>query len=156
MLRFIGSPSRTRRRISGVKLATPVIRKASPSVRIGGVTGVPMELRAALGVYDEIAGRFTVYTSAGGGVIRQRDDIAGVLGVPKDVVRVVSGDVGGNFGSRNNTCPEFVLVAWAAKRVGRPVKWICERREAFLTDFGFISALQRRHEPGRRPGRRGY
>jgi carbon-monoxide dehydrogenase large subunit len=48
---------------------------------------------------------------------------------------VVSGDVGGNFGIRNNTCPEFVLVAWAAKRVGRPVKWVCERREAFLTDF---------------------
>jgi carbon-monoxide dehydrogenase large subunit len=48
---------------------------------------------------------------------------------------VVSGDVGGNFGIRNNTCPEFVLVAWAAKRVGLPVKWISERREAFLTDF---------------------
>jgi carbon-monoxide dehydrogenase large subunit len=102
---------------------------------INRVTGVPMELRASLGVYEESAGRFTVYTSAGGGVIRQRDDIAGALGVAKDAVRVVSGDVGGNFGIRNNTCPEFVLVAWAAKRVGRPVKWICERRDAFLTDF---------------------
>jgi carbon-monoxide dehydrogenase large subunit len=76
-----------------------------------------------------------VYTSAGGGVIRQRDDIAGALGVPKDAVRVISGDVGGNFGIRNNTCPEFALVAWAAKHVGRPVKWACERRDAFLTDF---------------------
>jgi len=102
---------------------------------INRVTGVPMELRAAIGAYDEPAARFTVYTSAGGGVIRQRDDIAGALGVAKDAVRVVSGDVGGNFGIRNNTCPEFVLVAWAAKRVGRPVKWICDRREAFLTDF---------------------
>jgi carbon-monoxide dehydrogenase large subunit len=102
---------------------------------INRVTGVPMELRAAIGVYDEPAARFTVYTSAGGGVVRQRDDIAGALGVPKDAVRVVSGDVGGNFGIRNNTCPEFALVAWAAKRVGRPVKWVCERREAFLTDF---------------------
>jgi aerobic carbon-monoxide dehydrogenase large subunit len=100
------------------------------------VTGVPMELRAALGVYDEAAAKgFTVYTSAGGGVIRQRDDIAGVLGVTKDAVRVISGDVGGNFGIRNSTCPEFPLVAWAAKRVGRPVKWTCERRDAFLTDF---------------------
>ena len=52
-----------------------------------------------------------------------------------DAVRVVSGDVGGNFGIRNSTCPEFVLVAWAAKRVRQPVKWSCERREAFLTDF---------------------
>jgi carbon-monoxide dehydrogenase large subunit len=102
---------------------------------INRVTGVPMELRGAIGVYDEPAGRFTVYTSAGGGVVRQRDDIAGALGVTKEAVRVISGDVGGNFGIRNSTCPEFVLVAWAAKRVGRPVKWICERRDAFLTDF---------------------
>jgi carbon-monoxide dehydrogenase large subunit len=102
---------------------------------INRVTGVPMELRAAIGVYDGAAAQFTVYTSAGGGVIRQRDDIAGALGVPKDAVRVISGDVGGNFGIRNNTCPEFALVAWAAKHVGRPVKWACERRDAFLTDF---------------------
>ena len=102
---------------------------------INRVTGVPMELRAVVGVYDDAAGQFTVYTSAAGGVIRQRDDIAGALGVAKDAVRVISGDVGGNFGIRNNTCPEFALVAWAAKRVGRPVKWTGERRESFLTDF---------------------
>ena len=70
-----------------------------------------------------------------GGVIRKQDDIAGALGVPETAVRVVSGDVGGNFGTRNSICPEFVLVAWAAKRLGRPVKWMCDRHEAFLTDF---------------------
>jgi carbon-monoxide dehydrogenase large subunit len=102
---------------------------------INRVTGVPMELRAALGAYDPDTDKFTIYTSAGGGVIRQRDDIAGALGVSKEAVRVVSGDVGGNFGIRNNTCPEFVLVAWAARRVGRPVKWVCDRRDAFLSDF---------------------
>src|SRR4051812_27800722 len=102
---------------------------------VNRVTGVPMELRAAVGDYDAASGRFTIYTSAGGGVIRQRDDIAGALGVTKETVRVVSGDVGGNFGIRNNTCPEFVLVAWAAKRVGRPVKWVCDRSDAFLCDF---------------------
>jgi carbon-monoxide dehydrogenase large subunit len=102
---------------------------------INRVTGVPMELRAPLGAYDPAVARFTIYTSAGGGVIRQRDDIAGALGVAKGAVRVISGDVGGNFGIRNNTCPEFVLVAWAAKRAGRPVKWVCDRRDAFLTDF---------------------
>jgi aerobic carbon-monoxide dehydrogenase large subunit len=105
------------------------------STTVNRVTGVPMELRAAIGAYDEVTTQFTVYTSAGGGVIRQRDDIAGALGAPPVAVRVISGDVGGNFGIRNNTCPEFVLVAWAAKRIGRPVKWICERRDAFLTDF---------------------
>src|SRR5947207_15741335 len=102
---------------------------------INRVTGVPMELRAVLGAHDAATNKYTVYTSAGGGVIRQRDDIAGALGVPKEAVRVISGDVGGNFGIRNNTCPEFVSVAWTAKRVGRPVKWICDRGDAFLTDF---------------------
>jgi carbon-monoxide dehydrogenase large subunit len=102
---------------------------------INRVTGVPMELRAAVGAHDAAAAHYIVCTSAGGGVVRQRDDIAAVLGVPTDKVRVVSGDVGGNFGIRNNTCPEFALVAWAARRVGRPVKWTCERRDAFATDF---------------------
>ena len=45
------------------------------------------------------------------------------------------GDVGGNFGTRNAFYPEFALVAWAARRVGRPVKWTCERPEAFLSDY---------------------
>ena len=102
---------------------------------INRVTGVPMELRAALGVYDADATRYTVYTPAGGGVVRQRDDIAAVLGVSPVAIRVVSGDIGGNFGIRNSTCPEFVLVAWAARRVGRPVKWTCDRHDAFATDF---------------------
>ena len=44
-------------------------------------------------------------------------------------------DVGGNFGTRNSFYPEFALVAWAAQRLGRPVKWTCERREAFLSDY---------------------
>ena len=66
---------------------------------------------------------------------RQRDDIAAMLGVPPAEVRVVSGDVGGNFGIRNSTCPEFALVAWAARRVGRPVKWTCDRHDAFASDF---------------------
>jgi carbon-monoxide dehydrogenase large subunit len=102
---------------------------------INRVTGVPMELRAAVGVYDEAVARYMVYTSAGGGVVRQRYDIAAVLSVPAAAVRVISGDVGGNFGIRNNTYPELALVAWAARRVGRPVKWSCERRDAFATDF---------------------
>jgi len=102
---------------------------------INRVTGVPMELRAAVGVYDETLARYTVYTSAGGGVVRQRDDIAAALGVPAAAIRVISGDVGGNFGVRNNTYPELALVAWASRRIGRPVKWTCERRDAFATDF---------------------
>ena len=52
-----------------------------------------------------------------------------------DVVRVECGDVGGNFGTRNAFYPEFALVVWAAKRLGRPVKWTCERSEAFASDY---------------------
>src|SRR4051794_18204836 len=82
---------------------------------INRVTGVPMELRALVGVYDEAAAQFTVYTSAGGGVIRQRDDIAGALGVAKDAVRVISGDVGGDFGGPNKTRPEVAAVRGGAE-----------------------------------------
>ena len=84
------------------------------------VTGVPMEPRAAVGAYDAATGRYTVYAGSGG-VVRQKADIAGALGVPEADVRVVSGDVGGNFGTRNSVYPEFVLVAWAARRA-RPAR----------------------------------
>jgi carbon-monoxide dehydrogenase large subunit len=98
------------------------------------ITGVPMEPRAALGVHDAATGRYTLYAGSGG-VVRQKADLAEVLGVPEAQVRVVAEDVGGNFGTRNSFYPEFALVAWASRRLGRPVKWTCERREAFLTDY---------------------
>jgi carbon-monoxide dehydrogenase large subunit len=98
------------------------------------VTGVPLDARAALGAYDVASGRYTLYAGSGG-VVRQKRELAAILDVPEDKVRVVSGDVGGNFGTRNAFFPEFGLVAWAAKRIGRPVKWTCDRSEAFLTDY---------------------
>jgi carbon-monoxide dehydrogenase large subunit len=98
------------------------------------VTGVPMEPRAAVGVWDPVTGRYTVHAGAGG-LGRTRTGVAGVLGVPESAVRVTAGDVGGNFGTRNSCYPEFALVAWAARRLGRPVKWTGERREALLADY---------------------
>ena len=98
------------------------------------VTGVTMEPRAAVGVWEGESGRFTVHAGAGG-LGRTRTGVAGALGVPESAVRVVARDVGGNFGTRNSCYPEFALVAWAARRVGRPVKWTGERREAFLADY---------------------
>ena len=86
------------------------------------ITGVPMEPRAALGVHDAATGRVTLYAGSGGSV-RLKTDLAEVLGVPEASVRVVAQDVGGNFGTRNSFYPEFALVAWAARRLGRPVKW---------------------------------
>ena len=48
---------------------------------------------------------------------------------------MVAHDIGGNFGTKNSLFPEFPLVLWASKRIGRPVKWTCERSEAFLSDY---------------------
>jgi carbon-monoxide dehydrogenase large subunit len=101
---------------------------------VNRVTGVPMEPRAAVAVYDEASGRYTLYAGSGGSH-RQRGDVAAVLGVPESAVRVVAHDVGGNYGTRNSCYPEFGLVAWAARRLGRPVKWTCGRQEALLTDY---------------------
>src|SRR5437879_4624803 len=59
---------------------------------------------------------------------------AGGLGVPPEQARVVMQDVGGNFGTRGSFNAEFALVAWAAKRLGRPVKWTSDRQEYFVAD----------------------
>ena len=81
------------------------------------ITGVPMEPRAALGVHDAATGRYTLYAGSGGSV-RLKSDLAEVLRVPEASVRVVAQDVGGNYGTRNSSYPEYSLVAWAARRLG--------------------------------------
>ena len=98
------------------------------------VTGVPLDARAAVGVYDPAANKYTLHAGSGG-VVRQKAELAKILGVEPSLVRVECGDVGGNFGTRNAFFPEFALVVWAAKRLGRPVKWTCERSEAFASDY---------------------
>ena len=98
------------------------------------ITGVPLEPRCAVGAYDTATGRYTLYAGSGGSV-RVKADLAEILHVPDSAVRVVAQDVGGNYGTRNSSYPEFALVAWAARRLGRSVKWTCQRREAFLTDY---------------------
>ncbi len=101
---------------------------------IGRVTAVTMELRSALGHYDTSTQRYTLY-AGGGGAVKHKQELASVLGVPHDRVRVLSFDVGGNFGARNRPYVEFGLVMWASKKVGRPVKFTATRSEAFLTDY---------------------
>jgi aerobic carbon-monoxide dehydrogenase large subunit len=98
------------------------------------VAGVPMEPRAAVGECDPASGRYTLYAGAGGAVSPRRD-LSMVLGVPPEQVRVVMQDVGGNFGTRGSFNAEFAIVAWAAKRIGRPVKWTSDRSEYFACDY---------------------
>jgi carbon-monoxide dehydrogenase large subunit len=104
------------------------------STRINRVTGVPMEPRTAVAAYDAATGRYALHAGSGG-VQRCRADLAATLGVAEDMVRVTAGDVGGNYGTRNSSYPEFAVTAWAARRLGRPVKWTCDRTEALLTDY---------------------
>jgi len=101
---------------------------------IGRVTGVPLEPRAALGSYDAETERYTLYAGSGGAV-RQKHELAKVMGVEPEAVRVISFDVGGNFGTRNRAYVEFGLVMWGSKRIGRPVKFRADRSESFLTDY---------------------
>jgi carbon-monoxide dehydrogenase large subunit len=98
------------------------------------VTGVPMEARTAVGNYDAQSKRYFLHAGSGG-VVRQKHELAAILGVPFDSVQVVARDIGGNFGTKNSIFPEFPLVLWASRRVGRPVKWVCDRSEAFLSDY---------------------
>ncbi|MCH8918856.1 MAG: xanthine dehydrogenase family protein molybdopterin-binding subunit [Proteobacteria bacterium] len=102
--------------------------------KIGRVTGVPLEPRAALGVFDRESGRYTLWAGSGGAV-RQKGEVAAVLGIAADDIRVLSYDVGGNFGTRNRMYVEFILVLWAARRLGRPVKFTASRSESFLSDY---------------------
>ncbi len=101
---------------------------------IGRVTAVTMELRSSVGDYDAATGRYTLYCG-GGGAVKQKAEMAGILGIPPDKVRVLSYDIGGNFGSRNRPYVEYGLVVWAAGKIKRPVKYTATRSEAFLTDY---------------------
>src|SRR6516165_7203975 len=80
----------------------------SRKFHIGRVTGVPLEPRAALGVHDAATNRYTLYAGSGGAV-RQKRELETVLGIPPDSLRVLSHDVGGNFGTRNRVFVEFGL-----------------------------------------------
>ena len=92
--------------------------------------------RSAGSVIEPFRGMLKNGTSRGsGGSVRIKSDLAEVLRVPEARVRVIAQDVGGNYGTRNSSYPEYALVVWAARRLGRPVKWTGDRREMFLSDY---------------------
>ena len=94
----------------------------------------PMEPRGAVGDYDAATGIHTIHATSQM-PHRVKAVIADeVFRVPGDEVRVICDDMGGGFGGRGAAYPEYLFVAWCAKRLGRPVKWICEPSEGLLTD----------------------
>ena len=93
----------------------------------------PMEPRGGVGAFDPETGRYTLHVSSQN-IHINRNHVARSLGVePKDV-RFVAPDVGGGFGAKNFAYVEHALILWAARKVGRPVKWIASRSEVFLSD----------------------
>ena len=101
---------------------------------IGRVTGVPMEPRACVANYDAASGRYTLHAGSGGAV-RQKRELATLLGIELEALRVLAFDVGGNFGTRNRVYPEYGLALWASRKLGRPVKYLSTRSECFVSDY---------------------
>ena len=93
----------------------------------------PMETRGVVADFEPRDGRYTIRTPSQG-VGHLLAPLARSLGVAESRVRVITDDVGGAFGIKIPPYPEQVLAAWAARRLGRPVKWIAERSESFLSD----------------------
>jgi len=93
-----------------------------------------MEPRAANGHYDLANDHYTLYTTSQNPHLIRLLMAAFTLHVPEHKLRVVAPDVGGGFGSKIYHYAEELLVAWASKVVGRPVKWTADRMEAFISD----------------------
>ena len=93
-----------------------------------------MEPRATLGAYDAVSETFTLYTGSQGSHRMLGPLCDDVFGIPKEKMHIITPDVGGGFGMKIFVYPETVLVLFAARRLGRPVRWNAERSEGFLSD----------------------
>jgi carbon-monoxide dehydrogenase large subunit len=111
-----------------LKASHHVAKITSHSTR---VSANAMEPRAATGVTED--GKLTLYISHQS-PHQMRDILATQLGLEKTDVRVVCADVGGSFGMKSGPLREEALVLWATKRLKRPVRWIADRSESFLSD----------------------
>ncbi len=111
------------------KRAAFVVEEEFPFNR---VANAQMEPRACVAEYKD--DRFTLYAGSQG-VHRLKMNAALVFGCDPSKIRVVTRDTGGGFGPRSHLYPEYVLAMWAARKLGRPVRWNSDRSEAFLSDY---------------------
>ena len=93
-----------------------------------------MEPRAALGAWDAVSGRYTLIAGTQGVAVVRKLLAESVFKVPPQTIRVLTHDVGGGFGMKVQPYPEYAALLYAARRVGRPVKWRASRLESFLGD----------------------
>jgi aerobic carbon-monoxide dehydrogenase large subunit len=124
--------------VGGDEAATrEAFRRAARVVRLDAyhtrVVGNPMEPRAGVGVYDAASETYQLYACTQG-ASAMRGQMATVLGVPPEKVRIIAEEVGGGFGVRFNIYPEYAALLLAAHQLGRPVKWVGTRSEMFLAD----------------------
>ncbi len=104
------------------------------SIRYPRVTANSMEPRTVMVFPDPYDGRWTLITSTQI-PFRVRDTVCRILNIPASSLRVRAMDVGGGFGMKSDHYAEDSLVVWAARKLGRPVKWIADRSEAFCSDL---------------------
>ncbi len=99
------------------------------------IAPAPMEPRVVAAKYDAAEGRLTVWSPTQGGRRIQMMLARTLLKMAPDKVRVISIDTGGGFGVRSKMFPETAMVAYAARQLGRPVKWLGDRAETFVSDY---------------------
>jgi carbon-monoxide dehydrogenase large subunit len=102
-------------------------------IRNSRIVVCPMEPRSAIGEHDAATGLYTLHAQTQG-VFGVRNQIAEILKVPREQLRVLTGNVGGSFGMKYGPFPEYLCVLHAARLLGRPVKWTDDRSGAFLSD----------------------
>jgi carbon-monoxide dehydrogenase large subunit len=101
---------------------------------INRITAAPMEPRGCIGDYNPAERHYTCYTTLQRAHVYRSELAEQVLKVPESKVRIIAGDIGGSFGMKSAIFPEVALVLLSSKLIGRPVKWVSTRSEAFLSD----------------------
>ena len=100
-------------------------------MRNSRIVVAPMEPRSAIATMED--GRLELRVGCQG-VFGLRNTIAGIMGLPTDQIRVLTGNVGGSFGMKAGVYPEYIALLQATRMLGRPVKWTDARSESFLSD----------------------
>jgi carbon-monoxide dehydrogenase large subunit len=101
---------------------------------INRVTANPIEPRGVVGIYDAGTQRYTLHCGFQRPWLFRNDIARTTLKIPEAELRLITGDIGGSYGLRGSVYPEIILMLWAARRVGRPVKWTQTRSEAHISD----------------------
>ena len=101
---------------------------------INRVTANTLEPRGVTGEYDRGTGRYTLHCGFQRPWLFRNAIAETTMKIPEALLRLITGDIGGSYGLRGSVYPEIILMLWAARRVGRPVKWTCTRNEAHISD----------------------